>query len=105
MINVFMDDLRPCPDGFTLARTVEECLLLLRECEVNVLSLDHDMGWGQPNGTDLAAAIVREALFPREVYLHSSSEIGRRRMFELLYSAKPAAMILHRHALWEEKRT
>ena len=45
MIHVYLDDLRPCPQGFTLAKDVKECISLLQECEVDILSLDHDLGW------------------------------------------------------------
>lgn len=44
MINVYLDDLRDCPDGFTLARTFEEAVKLFENNEVNILTLDHDLG-------------------------------------------------------------
>lgn len=94
-MRVFMDDYRSAPAGFVLARTTEECLLLLREYEVDVLSLDYEMGWDSPSGGDVAAAIVREGLFPKEIYLHTSSAEGRRRMFEMLYAAKPEGTLIH----------
>ncbi|UQZ37749.1 cell division protein FtsJ [Paenibacillus sp. PK3_47] len=94
-MNVFMDDLRKHPQGFTLARTTEECLLLLRECEVGILSLDYDMGPGDYSGKEVAARIVLEQLFPREIYLHTSSASGRRKMYEILYAGLPADTELH----------
>ncbi|KFN08727.1 ribosomal RNA methyltransferase RrmJ/FtsJ [Paenibacillus macerans] len=95
MIHVYMDDFRRCPQGFTLARTVDECLELLRLTEVDILSLDYDMGPGEKNGTDMAAAMVREGLFPREIYLHTSSNSGRKSMYEILYPNKPEHVLLH----------
>lgn len=95
MINVYMDDLRKHPQGFTLARTTEECLLLLRECEVQILSLDYDMGPDDYSGNEIAVTIVLEQLFPREIYLHTSSAIGRREMYEILYAGLPAGTRLH----------
>ncbi|MDT3424679.1 hypothetical protein J2Z22_000191 [Paenibacillus forsythiae] len=95
MINVYMDDYRRAPQEFALARTTEECLLLLRECEVGVLSLDYDMGPADDNGGFVAKAIVLEGLFPREIYLHTSSSQGRKEMFELLYPALPEETALH----------
>lgn len=103
MINVYMDDYRKHPPGFTLARTTEECLLLLRECEVDILSLDYDMGPGDHHGGEVAKAIVLEGLFPREIYLHTSSARGLKEMFELLYPAKPEDTILHRGPLSPER--
>ncbi|MDO7904930.1 cell division protein FtsJ [Paenibacillus sp. JX-17] len=88
MIHVFLDDYRACPEGFVLARNVEECLLLLRECEVDILSLDFELGPDE-NGQDVTSAIVREQLYPRRIYLHTSSLWGKRVMYEQLYANKP----------------
>lgn len=95
MIHVYMDDFRRCPQGFTLARTVEECLELLRLTEVDILSLDYDMGPDEPTGTEMAAAMVREGLFPREIYLHTSSITGKKSMYEILYQGLPEQVQLH----------
>lgn len=103
MINIYMDDLRKPPPGFTLARTTEECLLLLRECEVDILSLDYDLGPDDYSGSEVAKSIVLEELFPREIYLHTSSARGRREMFEILYAARPEISKLHGGPLSEEK--
>lgn len=43
-MNVYVDDLRDCPEGFTIARTFEEAVTLLEQHEVDILSLDHDLG-------------------------------------------------------------
>lgn len=103
MINVYMDDFRKVPQGFILARTTEECLLLLREYEVDVLSLDHDMGPVDDTGSEVARLIVLEGLFPREVYLHTSSLWGRKEMYETLYAAKPEGMQLHNGPMSQDK--
>lgn len=102
MIHVFMDDLRPKPRGFTLARTGEECLLLLEECKVDILSLDHDMGWSSMNGFDVVQEMVRRSLYPQEIYLHSSSPMGRMRMYQHLYAYKPAHVKLHSFPIPDE---
>nr|WP_282943449.1 cyclic-phosphate processing receiver domain-containing protein [Paenibacillus sp. RC67] len=89
MINVFLDDMRACPDGFVLARNSEECRLLLEECEIDVLSLDYDLGWDQPTGMDVVRYMISANRYPKEIYLHSSSLVGRKNMYELLYQSKP----------------
>ncbi|WP_343059754.1 cyclic-phosphate processing receiver domain-containing protein [Saccharibacillus deserti] len=103
-IHLYMDDWRPCPDGFALARTGEECLTLLQECEVGILSLDHEMGPGEPSGSEVAARIVANGTFPQEIYLHTSSEYGRRSMYEILYAGKPDHVVLHRGPMPDEVR-
>lgn len=89
MIHVYLDDMRPCPIGFTPAHNVEECILLLLECEVDVLSLDHDLGWNQKNGYEIVNWMIEQRRFAKEIYLHSSSLPARKRMYEMLYFAKP----------------
>ncbi len=95
MIHVYMDDFRRCPQGFTIARSMDECLELLRAMEVDILSLDYDMGPGEKTGSDVAAAMVREGLYAREIYLHTSSMYGKKSMYEILYQNKPEHVILH----------
>lgn len=95
MIHVYMDDFRRCPQGFTLARSVDECLELLRQTEVDILSLDFDMGPNEKTGNDVAIAIATEGLYAREIYLHSSSMYGRRSMYDILHQNKPDHVILH----------
>lgn len=95
MIHLYMDDLRRCPIGFVLVRTGQECLQILREMEVDILSLDYDMGPEEMTGSEVAAAMVVEGLFAKEIFLHTSSLYGRNSMYEILYSGKPEGCILH----------
>ncbi|WP_080839591.1 cyclic-phosphate processing receiver domain-containing protein [Cohnella massiliensis] len=95
MINVFLDDVRPCPKGFVAARSADECLLLLAEEDVNLLSLDFELGYGEPNGLAVVQAMIARAIYPKEVYVHSSSMMGRAQMIRALREAKPPAVIVH----------
>ncbi|MFC0214693.1 cyclic-phosphate processing receiver domain-containing protein [Paenibacillus chartarius] len=95
MIHVYLDDLRPCPAGFTLARSAEECILLLKECEVDILSLDYDLGWHAPNASDIVQWMIAEARYPRRLYFHTSSSAGRDRMIALLLPVLPADVELN----------
>ncbi|MEK8128591.1 cyclic-phosphate processing receiver domain-containing protein [Paenibacillus filicis] len=88
-IDLYLDDLRPCPPGFALARSAEECLLMVKECRIGILSLDYDLGWGAPNGMDVVRGLIASGTFPDRIYLHTSSESGRRQMYEALYQSKP----------------
>lgn len=103
MIHLYLDDYRPCPKGFALARDGGECLTMLRECEVDILSLDHELGWGQMDGTDVVKAMIHEGLYAREIYLHTSSMSGKKSMYELLYQAKPEHVILHNGPIPSER--
>jgi len=41
---LYVDDLRDCPEGFVVARNMEEAIECLIKYEVDILSLDHDLG-------------------------------------------------------------
>jgi hypothetical protein len=95
MINVYLDDYRPCPNGFTLARNAEECILLLGHESVGILSLDYDLGWGQPTGLEVVRYMVDSGRFPQAVYLHTSSPAGRMQMYHLLMQHAPPGTAIH----------
>lgn len=102
-MNIYMDDMRRLPPGFALARTTEECLLMLRSGPVAILSLDYDMGPEDSSGAEVARRIVVEGLFPREIYLHTSSLQGRKEMYETLYQSVPVGTQLHNGPLGFER--
>lgn len=95
MINVFLDDVRPCPRGFVVARSAEECLLLLAEQEVGILSLDFELGIGMPNGLSVVHGMIAAGRYPASVYVHSSSMMGRAQMVYELRRAQPAGVDIH----------
>lgn len=99
MINVYLDDFRPCPKGFVLARNMEECLTLLGNCKVNILSLDHDLGIGEPTGYDLVRQMVERGYYANEIYLHSSSASGRMNMYQLLMKHKPEHVVIYNYPM------
>jgi hypothetical protein len=102
MIYVYLDDLRPCPRGFVLARNAEEFMLLLEYESVGIASLDHDLGWNVPNGLEVARRMVELQRFPQEIYLHSSNPSGRASMYQLLYNHKPEGTKLYMTPMPEE---
>jgi hypothetical protein len=103
MIHVYLDDMRPCPRGFTSANNAEQCILLLQEFEIQVLSLDHDLGWNQKNGDEVVSWMIRHKKFAKEIYLHSSSLPARKRMYEMLIIAKPEDVQLYQTPVSESR--
>jgi hypothetical protein len=100
MINIFLDDLRQCPEGFILVKNVSECKKLLIENEVNILSLDHDLGLHDETGYNIALFLVEELqsfgrnYWPNEIYLHTDNPVGRQNMFQLLDRWKPEGVVI-----------
>ncbi|WP_342779062.1 cyclic-phosphate processing receiver domain-containing protein [Paenibacillus hemerocallicola] len=99
MIDLYMDDARPCPKGFVLAKDAAECVELLKECDVRVLSLDYDLGWNMPTGMEVVRYIVAERRFPSVIYLHTSSAAGRLQMYQTLYANKPGHVRLYNYPM------
>jgi hypothetical protein len=95
MINVYLDDVRSCPRGFVVARSAEDCLVLLAENEVNLLSLDFELGLGQPNGLTVVHGIITSGKYPLEIFVHSSSLMGRAQMVHELRAVNPQGVIIH----------
>ncbi|MGZ9584172.1 cyclic-phosphate processing receiver domain-containing protein [Paenibacillus marinisediminis] len=99
MIHVYLDDRRRCPEGFVLAKNAEECLQLLELEEVDILSLDHDLGYGELTGTELVKEMVRRGLYAKRIYIHTSCLTGRQRMYEMLYTNKPEHVEIYNESL------
>lgn len=66
MIHVYLDDYRPCPKGFVLARNAEECKLLIDSESIDILSLDYDLGWNEPTGYEVVRHLVESARYPKK---------------------------------------
>lgn len=93
-VNIYMDDLRPCPKAphWLLAKTAEEALALMKEYRgyVNILSLDHDLGdTNKPerNGKWFVNQMIAKRLYADKIYLHTSNGVGRKNMFSYLINA------------------
>lgn len=98
MINLYVDDLRDCPDGFKLARTYNEAIHILKHCQVNILTLDHDLGEDEqgkelPNGYDLVKYFCEHGLRANKIYLHTDNPVGRKNMYETLLAAQRRGFI------------
>lgn len=89
MINVFLDDLRPNPPGYKLARTAEQAVNYLRTGKVDILSLDYDLSTASVTGLDVVRFMVDNRIYPKRIVIHSANPFGRRRMLQLLLSSKP----------------
>lgn len=88
-VKLFLDDRRPCPAGYHLARTAEECIAIIKANPITVLSLDYNLGIGQTKGAAVAKYIAANAAYPAKIIIHSNDRIGRIRMYQLLVKHKP----------------
>jgi hypothetical protein len=81
---LYVDDLRPCPKGWCLARNFHEAIFLLEQCEWDEVSLDHDIasfyGNKEMTGRDILNWLIARKLdglyTPKIVKVHSANVVG-----------------------------
>jgi hypothetical protein len=85
LTQLYLDDTRPAPPGWELAKTVDEAVRILRQGGVTDLSLDYDLG-DSAHGTgvtllDWLETAVSDGRMPLpRLEAHSGSAVGRRRL-------------------------
>jgi len=90
-MKIWLDDVRPAPDGYVLCLSVNEAKRAVEEAErtgeaVEVLDLDHDLGDYFPDGGDgiklLDWLCERGTFYP--IALHTANPVGRDNMLRLI---------------------
>lgn len=94
-MKLFVDDLRICPEGWTLARTNTDAIRLLYFGRVEEISIDHDivkcMRHLSPDFSEETfqpvfyyLAAMRQELRPKRIIVHTANPAGAIRMQNLL---------------------
>lgn len=111
-MRLFVDDLRPCPEEWLLARNYWQAIELLEKHwdELEVVSLDHDIAsfreGKEYTGSHLADWIenkARDKAIRFQVLLHSSNPVGSEYMFRVLSSLTTAYRINSRELYKKQK--
>lgn len=94
-MKLFVDDLRTCPEGWHVARTVSEAIRVLATMPVEVVSIDHDIAFQGRHGIELetfegvawyvAAMCVDDR--PKQVVIHTGNPMAASRMAGILEMA------------------
>jgi hypothetical protein len=94
-INVYLDDLRDIPKGFTGARNIDEAIKLIKNNTVHLLSFDvDDKGNILPTGYDFVKYICDNGLRPaNKIYIHTDNVVGRENMYQTLLAAQRRGFI------------
>lgn len=92
-IHLYVDDLRDCPEGFFIARNIDEAKEYFQNYEIGILSLDHDLGIDEHGnllltGYDLVKYMCEEGLRADKIYLHTDNPVGRDNMYQTLLGAQ-----------------
>ena len=98
MVNIYVDDERPTPAGFDVRTyTVEQTLAKLQTSDVDLLSLDNDLGslhW-MHEGRYIVLWLAEQlnlfgrSYFPRRVAIHSANPVAREYMAATLLRYGP----------------
>jgi hypothetical protein len=85
-MKVFLDDVRPCPEGWVLTMWPEDVIKHLETGKVTHLSLDHDLG-DDNHGTGYDVLLwLEEKVFlngfrpPNHIFVHSSNSSAAQKM-------------------------
>jgi hypothetical protein len=89
-LKVWLDDVRPAPDGWVLAKNVQEAQAHLEAGEVTHLSLDHDLGGDGPDAYALCLWMAENNVWPTEsIGIHSYNPVGRENMRAVINRYSP----------------
>jgi len=84
-MKVYLDDLRPTPEGWTHVCWPDEAIELLKSGQVEQICLDHDLE-DDERGTAydvvlwIEEAVVTQGFKPPKIMLHSANSAARQKM-------------------------
>lgn len=95
MTKLWIDDLRPAPDGWHWVKSSHEALEYLEKNHETVthVSFDHDLG-GDDTSRPVALWLAEHDRFPAYVYIHTANVVGKKWLFELIDHYGPRPMFL-----------
>lgn len=90
MRKLYVDDLRPCPEGWDVARNFHEAIVMLEAVQYDEVSLDHDIasfyGNKEMTGNDVLQYLIMRKMeghhTPSVVHVHSANPVGIKKMKE-----------------------
>lgn len=95
-IKIFLDDIRPAPEGWIRTFTAWETIAFLKAGKVDEISLDHDLGEGTygtnddpGSGRDVVLWLAEHGGFPLVIKIHSRNPVGAKWMFDMCLRYAP----------------
>lgn len=84
-MKIYLDDERPTPEGWVRCYWPEEVIELLENNEVEMISLDHDLGDDEHGtGNDvilwIEQKVIEESYVPPLILLHTANTSARHKM-------------------------
>lgn len=94
-IKLFVDDIRPAPPGWYLARTITEALRILSFFPTEIVSLDHDIMHSVPHkedGPNLEEAVTCPENFSAVAYYIAAMPVDKRPKKVIIHTANSGAV-------------
>jgi hypothetical protein len=93
-MKIWLDDLRPAPDGFIWIKSYVEAMFFLSiritqhfllgdPIDIDEISLDHDLG-GEHDGADVLQYLIDNDCVPEITVFHTQNPVGRAEMERML---------------------
>lgn len=84
-MKVWLDDLRPAPDGWLRVKTVNHAINLLQTNKVTEISLDHDLGYAdKKTGYDvmlwIEEQVIKNNFTAPKIRIHTANSSAREKM-------------------------
>ncbi|GAA3880826.1 hypothetical protein GCM10022243_51800 [Saccharothrix violaceirubra] len=76
MRRLWVDDLRPAPDGWLWAKTSAEAVRVFEDGPVDAVSFDHDLG-GDDTTRPVVLWLCERDVWPPVVHVHTANPVGR----------------------------
>jgi len=86
-MDIWLDDIRPAPEGWTWVTTAREVIDLLKTGEVEAVSLDNDLGVNQREGYTVVQWMEENDVWPELVCVHTNNPVAARYMREVLLNS------------------
>ena len=88
--------MRPAPEGWTWVETVGDVIELLKNGEVDAVSLDNDLGLNQREGFNVVKWMEENDVWPDLVCVHTNNAVAAAYMRDVLSNSgqyKPGVLI------------
>lgn len=91
LMKLWVDDLRPAPEGWQWAKSSATAILALAECTVEMMSLDHDLG-GEDTTRPVVLWMCESGVWPASITVHSANPVGRQWLEGMISRYRPCPL-------------
>jgi len=90
---LYVDDIRtPMSDDWVIARNYKDAIDLIKNNNINIISLDHDLGEAK-SGYDIAKFLVENSIKIEQINIHTANPVGRDNIKQLIEHYFPDTIV------------